>query len=39
MHLATAVTANADRFITNNAKAFPVSISEIDVTYPDMLEP
>jgi hypothetical protein len=39
VHLATAVTANADRFITNNAKAFPVSISEIDVTYPDMLEP
>lgn len=39
VHLATAVVAGADRFITNNAKDFPVSITEIDVTYPAMLEP
>lgn len=39
VHLATAVGTGADRFITNNARDFPVSISEIDVTYPDMLEP
>lgn len=38
VHLATAVIAGADRFITNNAKDFPVSITEIDVTYPDMLD-
>ncbi len=37
VHLATAVIARADRFITNNTKDFPVSISEIDVTYPAML--
>lgn len=37
VHLATAVLANADRFITNNTKDFPVSISEIDVTYLDTL--
>lgn len=37
VHLATAVLANADRFITNNAKDFPASITEIDVTYPSSL--
>lgn len=37
VHLATAVVAGADRFITNNRRDFPVSITEIDVTYPDML--
>lgn len=37
VHLATAVLANADRFVTNNTKDFPTSISEIDVTYPDAL--
>lgn len=37
VHLATAVVAGADRFITNNRKDFSVSISEIDVTYPEML--
>jgi len=37
VHLSTAVIANADRFITNNTKDFPVSIAEIDVTYPAML--
>ena len=37
VHLATAVVAGADRFITNNRRDFPTSISEIDVTYPEML--
>ena len=40
VHLATAVLAGADRFITNNAKDFPTSITEIDVTYPaDLPDP
>jgi predicted nucleic acid-binding protein len=34
VHLATAVNAGADRFITNNAADFPKTISEIDITYP-----
>lgn len=38
VHLATAVVAGADRFITNNRRDFPVSIVEVDVTYPEMLE-
>ena len=38
VHLATAVVAGADRFITNNRRDFPVSISEIDVLYPDDLD-
>ena len=33
-HLACAVTAGADRFITNSTKDFPVSITEVSVTYP-----
>jgi predicted nucleic acid-binding protein len=37
VHLATAVMAGADRFITNNRRDFPAAISEIDVTYPDAL--
>lgn len=37
VHLATAVGAGADRFITNNSTDFPKSISEIDITYPDDL--
>ncbi|HUY67354.1 MAG TPA: PIN domain-containing protein [Acidimicrobiales bacterium] len=37
VHLATAVTAAADRFITNNRADFPQSISEIAITYPDEL--
>lgn len=37
VHLATAVVAGADRFITNNRRDFPVSISEVDVTYPEDL--
>jgi predicted nucleic acid-binding protein len=38
VHLATAVVAGADRFITNNRHDFPVSISEIDITYPEVLD-
>lgn len=34
VHLATAVNAGADRFITNNRKDFRKSIAEIEVTYP-----
>jgi len=37
IHLATAVGAGADRFITNNRADFPKSISEIGVTYPEDL--
>jgi predicted nucleic acid-binding protein len=37
MHLATAVVAGADRFITDNRRDFPISITEVDVTYPEML--
>ena len=37
VHLATAVGAGADRFITNNRSDFPKSIAEIDVIYPDEL--
>ncbi|MCK0113360.1 PIN domain-containing protein [Ornithinimicrobium sp. F0845] len=36
-HLATAVAAGADRFLTNNRKDFPQTITEIDVVYPDDL--
>lgn len=36
-HLATAVAAGADRFLTNNRKDFPPRIAEIDVVYPDEL--
>ena len=33
-HLATAVAMGADRFITNNQRDFPVTIAEVNVTYP-----
>ena len=33
-HLATAVGMGADRFITNNKRDFPATITEIKVTYP-----
>jgi predicted nucleic acid-binding protein len=36
-HLATAITVGADRFITNNRRDFPPTITEIQVTYPDDL--
>jgi predicted nucleic acid-binding protein len=34
VHLATAVSAGADRFITNNRQDFDRSIEEVSVTYP-----
>jgi predicted nucleic acid-binding protein len=37
IHLATAVVAGADRFITNNKSDFAKSITEVDVTYPEDL--
>jgi predicted nucleic acid-binding protein len=37
-HLATAVLAGADRFITNNRRDFGPSITEIQVVYPDALD-
>lgn len=37
IHLATAVAAGADRFLTGNRKDFPRMITEIDVVYPDDL--
>src|SRR5580698_6506273 len=33
-HLATAVGMGADRFITNDKRDFPTTITEIQVTYP-----
>jgi predicted nucleic acid-binding protein len=33
-HLATAVGLGAERFITNNQRDFPRSITEVQVTYP-----
>jgi len=40
VHLATALDAGADRFITNNARDFPKTITEIDITYPtDLPDP
>jgi predicted nucleic acid-binding protein len=39
-HLATAITAGADRFITNNQRDFPKRITEVDITYPaDLTDP
>ncbi|KYH45487.1 hypothetical protein AZH51_00825 [Branchiibius sp. NY16-3462-2] len=37
VHLATAVAAGADAFLTNNRKDFPKTIEEIEVFYPDDL--
>ncbi|MGI8758441.1 MAG: type II toxin-antitoxin system VapC family toxin, partial [Acidimicrobiales bacterium] len=37
VHLATAVAAGADRFITNNTSDFTKTISEVDITYPSEL--
>lgn len=34
VHLATAVSAGADRFITNNRSDFSQSVEEITITYP-----
>jgi predicted nucleic acid-binding protein len=39
-HLATAVAVGADRFITNNQRDFPKTITEVDITYPaDLTDP
>jgi predicted nucleic acid-binding protein len=37
VHLATAVEAGADRFLTNNRRDFPRTISEIEILYPEDL--
>lgn len=37
VHLATAVAAGAERFITNNRRHFTKDIAEIDITYPEDL--
>lgn len=37
VHVATAVAAGADRFITNNSSDFAKAIDEIEVTYPSEL--
>jgi len=37
VHLATAVVAGADRFVTNNRKDFAATITEIAVVHPDGL--
>lgn len=40
VHLATAVAAGADRFLTNNRSDFPKAITEVAITYPaDLPEP
>lgn len=39
VHLAAAVAAGADRFLTNNRRNLPPTIAEIDVVYPDELPP
>ncbi len=36
-HLATAVNAGAERFITNNRRDFKSHIEEIDIVYPESL--
>jgi predicted nucleic acid-binding protein len=36
-HLATAIKAGADRFVTNNRRDFPASITEVAITYPEDL--
>jgi prevent-host-death family protein len=36
-HLATAVAAGAARFLTDNRRDFPATISEVQVTYPEDL--
>ncbi len=39
-HLATAVSAGAHQFLTNNRRDFPKSITEIEIIYPeDLPEP
>jgi len=38
VHLATAVIAGADWFLTNNRRDFPRTIEEIDVIYPQEIQ-
>jgi predicted nucleic acid-binding protein len=39
-HLATAVGLGVDRFITNNQRDFPTTITEVRITYPaDLPDP
>ncbi len=38
VHLATAVNAGADCFVTNNQRDFPKSIEEIEIVYPEDLD-
>jgi len=38
-HLATAVLAGADAFVTNNRKDFPQTIAEVAIWYPEDLPP
>lgn len=37
VHVATAVEADADVFLTNNKKEFPQHIREIEIVYPQDL--
>ena len=37
VHLATAISGGADRFLTNNRRDFPKSIVEIEIVYPEDL--
>lgn len=37
VHLATALVTGADRFVTNNRRDFPDTLTDIDITYPDTL--
>jgi predicted nucleic acid-binding protein len=37
VHLATAVNAGADRFITSNRTDFTTAITEIEITFPESL--
>lgn len=40
VHLASAVSVGADRFITNSQRDFPREITEVDITYPaDLADP
>ena len=34
VHLATAVSVGADRFVTNNQRDFRKQITEVEITYP-----
>lgn len=38
-HLATAVAAGADRFLTGNCEDFPKAITDIDIAYAEDLPP